>query len=74
MRAVRGESERLRSRLLLAEEDLQKEKQRFSSSQTEMSAASNERVALEEANARLKDKLTRLEVSEIFIVPVPKTA
>ncbi|KAF7708222.1 hypothetical protein HF521_017279 [Silurus meridionalis] len=61
MRVVRSESERLRSHLLLAEEDLKKEKERFTSSQTEMNTVSGEREALEEAQTRLKDKLARLE-------------
>lgn len=67
MRAVRGEAERLRSQVLLTEEDLQKERARFTSCQTEMNVVSNEREALEEANSRLKDKLARLEVSEIVL-------
>lgn len=67
MRAVRGEAERLRSQLLLAEEDLQKERERFTSYQTETNIISNEREGLEEANTRLRDKLARLEVSEIII-------
>ncbi|XP_058244873.1 cingulin [Hemibagrus wyckioides] len=61
MRVVRGEAERLRSQLVLAEEDLQKERDRFTLFHTEMSTVSNEREALEEANLRLKDKLARLE-------------
>lgn len=69
MRAVRGEAERLRSNLLLAEEDLQKERERLTLFQTEMSTVSNEREALEEANSRLKDKFARLEVSEISWFP-----
>ncbi|KAF4088522.1 hypothetical protein AMELA_G00083040 [Ameiurus melas] len=63
MCAVRGEAERLRSQLLLAEEGLQKERERIASSQTEMNTVSNEREALEEANSRLKDKLARLEAT-----------
>lgn len=63
MRAVRGEAERLRSQLVLAEEDLQKEKERLASSQIELNTVSSEREALEEANTRLKDKLARLEVN-----------
>ncbi|KAK3571807.1 hypothetical protein QTP86_020586 [Hemibagrus guttatus] len=61
MRAVSGEAERLRSQLLLAEEDLQKERERLTLFHTEISTVSNEREALEEANSRLKDKLARLE-------------
>lgn len=64
---MRGEAARLRSQLLLAEEDLQKEREKFSSVQAEMNGVSNEREVLEEANTRLKDKLERLEVSEIII-------
>lgn len=63
MRAVRGEAARLRSQLIVSEEDLQKEKEKLVLLQTDMSTVSNEREALEEANLRLKDKLARLEVS-----------
>lgn len=67
MRAVRGEAERLRSQLLLADEELQKDRQRLTLCQAEMNTVSNEREVLEEANARLKDKLARLEVSETIL-------
>ncbi|XP_062848851.1 cingulin [Trichomycterus rosablanca] len=58
---VRSETERLRSQLFLNEEELLKEKARFSSSQTDMHTLTNEHEVLEEANTRLKEKITRME-------------
>lgn len=63
---VHTEVDRLRSQLILTEEEMQKQKAKFSTSQTNLSTLTNEREALEEANTRLKDRITRLEVSGLM--------
>ena len=64
LNAVRGEAEKLRNQLLSAEEELQNERDRGNSSQTHIHTLTREHKELEENTARLKEKITRLEVRD----------
>lgn len=55
------EVERLRSRLLSAEEELQSESNKLGSLQSQSISLSQEHRDLEEANSRMKERITRLE-------------
>lgn len=53
---------RLRSQLLSTEEELQAERDKLSSAQTQVNNLTHEHKEIEETNARMKEKIIRLEV------------
>ncbi len=53
---------RLRSQLLSTEEELQAERDKLSSARTQVNNLTHEQKELEETNARMKERVIRLEV------------
>ncbi|XP_016322978.1 cingulin-like isoform X2 [Sinocyclocheilus anshuiensis] len=58
---MQEEVSRLRSQLLSTEEELQAERDKLSSAQTQVNNLTHERKELEETNARMKERIIRLE-------------
>uniref|UniRef100_A0A672QRC4 Cingulin n=1 Tax=Sinocyclocheilus grahami TaxID=75366 RepID=A0A672QRC4_SINGR len=59
---MQEEVSRLRSQLLSTEEELQAERDKLSSAQTQVNNLTHEHKELEEANARMRERIIRLEV------------
>ncbi|XP_026105389.1 cingulin-like [Carassius auratus] len=58
---MQEETDRMRSQLLSTEEDLQTERNKLSSAQTQANHLAHEHKELEETNMRMKERITRLE-------------
>ncbi|XP_059363718.1 cingulin-like [Carassius carassius] len=58
---MQEETGRMRSQLLSTEEDLQTERDKLSSAQTQADHLAHEHKELEETNTRMKERITRLE-------------
>lgn len=63
---TRSEASRLKETLSLAEEELEASKTRLSRAQMDVKSLQDAKQEQEEANTRLKDKLSRLEVGHIL--------
>lgn len=65
----RGEARQLKEKLSAAEEELDASSTRLSRAQVDVKSLQDSQQVQEEANARLKEKLSRLEVGHILLIP-----